>query len=92
MDTEGELVPIVGPETENCLSNDLSNAAGPFSVIYHVWSTGQLSGSNTDTPVWILVFLALVLVIGLATYGYNVSLRPDPSYQLNLLLDHGSAG
>ncbi len=45
---------------------------GPYSAIYSTWSTGQSSRSNTETPVWILVFGAGMLVIGLATYGYNI--------------------
>jgi sodium-dependent phosphate transporter len=54
-------------------SNDLANASGPFSVIYHTWSTSTFSGSSTTTPIWIFVFLGLCLVLGLATYGYNAS-------------------
>ena len=53
-------------------ANDVSNAIGPFSVIYHVWSTGTLSGSSTPVPIWALAFGGGMLVIGLATYGYNV--------------------
>lgn len=53
-------------------ANDVSNAIGPFSVIYHVWSSGELSGSKTPVPVWALVFGAGMLVVGLATYGYNI--------------------
>ncbi|KAH6909782.1 sodium:inorganic phosphate symporter [Coprinopsis sp. MPI-PUGE-AT-0042] len=53
-------------------ANDVSNAIGPFSVIYHVWATGTLSGSSTPVPIWALAFGGGMLVIGLATYGYNV--------------------
>lgn len=53
-------------------ANDVSNAIGPFSVIYHVWSTGELSGKETPVPVWTLAFGAGMLVIGLATYGYKI--------------------
>ncbi|KAL0579904.1 hypothetical protein V5O48_002075 [Marasmius crinis-equi] len=53
-------------------ANDLSNAIGPFSVIYHVWSTGTTAGGKSPVPVWTLVFGASMLVIGLATYGYNI--------------------
>jgi sodium-dependent phosphate transporter len=53
-------------------ANDVSNAIGPFSVIYHVWSSGELSGSRTPVPVWALAFGAGMLVLGLATYGYNI--------------------
>jgi len=53
-------------------ANDISNAIGPFSVIYHVWSSGTISGEKTPVPVWALAFGAGMLVIGLATYGYNI--------------------
>lgn len=41
----------------------------PFS---HVWSTSQPLSSKTPTPVWILAFGGIMIVIGLATYGYNI--------------------
>ncbi|PBK63188.1 sodium:inorganic phosphate symporter [Armillaria solidipes] len=53
-------------------ANDLGNAVGPYSAIYAVWSTGVAAGKQSETPVWILVVGALFLVIGLATYGYNI--------------------
>lgn len=53
-------------------ANDVSNAIGPFAVIYHVWSTGELSGSKSPVPVWILAYGGIMIVIGLATYGYNI--------------------
>ncbi|ESK89691.1 sodium:inorganic phosphate symporter [Moniliophthora roreri MCA 2997] len=53
-------------------ANDISNAIGPFSVIYQVWSTGSSAASKSSTPIWALVFGAIMLVIGLATYGYNI--------------------
>ncbi|KAK4049417.1 hypothetical protein OIV83_004150 [Microbotryomycetes sp. JL201] len=53
-------------------ANDVSNAIGPFAAIYHTWSTGEISGKKSEVPIWILVFGASMLVIGLATYGYNI--------------------
>ncbi|TFK20329.1 sodium:inorganic phosphate symporter [Coprinopsis marcescibilis] len=53
-------------------ANDVSNAIGPFSVIYHVWSTGTPSGSRTPVPIWALAFGGGMLVLGLALYGYNI--------------------
>lgn len=50
-------------------ANDLSNAIGPWAVIYHTWSTGQVAGKKTDVPIWMLVAGASMLVIGLVTYG-----------------------
>lgn len=52
-------------------SNDVSNAMGPMTAIYQVWSTGT-SASRLPVPVWILAFGGACIVIGLATYGYNV--------------------
>ncbi|KAK1215995.1 hypothetical protein PQX77_021396, partial [Marasmius sp. AFHP31] len=37
-------------------ANDLSNAIGPFSVIYHVWSTGTIAGKSSNVPIWTLVY------------------------------------
>lgn len=53
-------------------SNDVANAIGPFAAIYHIWMTGTPSGSSTETPVWMLAFGGAMIVIGLATYGYNM--------------------
>ncbi|GAA5979846.1 hypothetical protein JCM11641_002713 [Rhodosporidiobolus odoratus] len=53
-------------------ANDVSNAIGPFAVIYHTWSTTELSEKKTPVPIWILVFGGAFIVIGLATYGYNI--------------------
>lgn len=56
-------------------ANDLSNAIGPFSVIYDVWKKGTISGADggkTKIEVWMLVYGAATLVVGLATYGYNI--------------------
>ncbi|KAK7035372.1 hypothetical protein VNI00_011903 [Paramarasmius palmivorus] len=53
-------------------ANDVSNAIGPFTVIYQVWSTGTTQGSKATVPIWILVFGGAMIVIGLATYGYNI--------------------
>ncbi|KAI5453621.1 hypothetical protein NCC49_005444 [Naganishia albida] len=53
-------------------ANDLSNAIGPFSVIYYTWKNGIPAGSKSDVEVWMLVYGAATLVLGLATYGYNI--------------------
>lgn len=53
-------------------SNDLSNAIGPFSVIYYTWKNSEVAGSTSPVPVWQLAMGAGALVIGLATYGYNI--------------------
>lgn len=52
-------------------ANDVSNALGPLSAIYLIWNSGKLS-SKSPVPVWILVYGAVAIVIGLWTYGYNI--------------------
>jgi sodium-dependent phosphate transporter len=53
-------------------SNDVANAIGPFAAIYYIWKTGLPTDKNTETPVWMLAFGGAMIVIGLATYGYNM--------------------
>ncbi|KAI5477868.1 hypothetical protein MNV49_005853 [Pseudohyphozyma bogoriensis] len=53
-------------------ANDVSNAVGPYAVIYQVWKSGLSSSSKEPVPVWILVFGGAMISIGLATYGYNI--------------------
>ncbi|KEF55754.1 PiT family inorganic phosphate transporter [Exophiala aquamarina CBS 119918] len=52
-------------------ANDVSNAIGPYTSIYHIWNTNEL-GSKVPVPYWILVFGGAAIVIGLWTYGYNI--------------------
>jgi sodium-dependent phosphate transporter len=60
------------PFVHVCSANDLSNAIGPFSVIYYTWKNGIPAGAESDVEVWMLVYGAATLVLGLATYGYNI--------------------
>lgn len=53
-------------------ANDVANAIGPYSAIYAIWSTALPLTSKTKTPVWILAFGGAMIVVGLATYGYNI--------------------
>ncbi|KDQ06366.1 hypothetical protein BOTBODRAFT_181652 [Botryobasidium botryosum FD-172 SS1] len=53
-------------------SNDVANAIGPFATIYLTWNSGTFAGSKAPVPVWILVFGGACIVLGLATYGYNM--------------------
>lgn len=46
--------------------------AGPLSAIYDIYMNGTLS-KNVQSQVWCVVLSAASLVIGLATYGYNVT-------------------
>lgn len=64
--------PVLIPSVYFYSANDLSNAIGPFSVIYYTWKNGVPAGKESDVEVWMLVYGAATLVLGLATYGYNI--------------------
>ncbi|CAE6449185.1 unnamed protein product [Rhizoctonia solani] len=53
-------------------SNDVSNAIGPFATIYYTWHTGTFAGGKSPVAVWMLVFGGAAIILGLATYGYNI--------------------
>ncbi|KAL2632064.1 hypothetical protein R1flu_016750 [Riccia fluitans] len=53
-------------------AGEVGYMAGPLATIWDVYTNGQLSKS-VKPPVWIIVIGAIGLVIGLATYGYNVT-------------------
>jgi sodium-dependent phosphate transporter len=65
-------------------ANDVSNAIGPYAVIYSVWSTGESSASKAPVQVWLLVFGGAMIVIG--TLSYQL---PFPA---NDVLDHHRSG
>jgi sodium-dependent phosphate transporter len=46
--------------------------AGPLSAIYDIYQTGVLNKS-VQAQIWCVVISAASLVVGLATYGYNVT-------------------
>jgi solute carrier family 20 (sodium-dependent phosphate transporter) len=53
-------------------ANDVANSIGPFAAMYYVYRNNGKIGSNSDAPKWILVIGGLGIVVGLATYGYNI--------------------
>ncbi|KAK0651085.1 putative phosphate-repressible Na+/phosphate cotransporter Pho89 [Cercophora newfieldiana] len=53
-------------------ANDAANAVGPYSTVYAIWNSGELSGAKTEVPMWILGFLGASMVIGLWTYGHKI--------------------
>ncbi|KAL3474748.1 phosphate transporter [Aspergillus californicus] len=53
-------------------ANDIGNSVGPWAVLYSAWTTGKASESKAEVPVWQLAVLAIMIAIGLATYGYNI--------------------
>ena len=52
-------------------ANDVANAVGPFAGIYHVYRFWNVA-SNGETPIWVLAMGGAGIVVGLATYGYNI--------------------
>lgn len=52
-------------------SNDVANSVAPFAAIIYIYENGTFS-NNADVPIWILAMGGGGIVIGLATYGYNV--------------------
>jgi solute carrier family 20 (sodium-dependent phosphate transporter) len=52
-------------------ANDVANAVGPFATIWHIYRKQSLSKKNA-VPIWILVVGGGGIVVGLATYGYNI--------------------
>ncbi|OMJ07062.1 putative phosphate permease [Smittium culicis] len=53
-------------------SNDVSNAVGPLSAVYHIWKTAQVPNDQTKVALWNLAYCAIGIDIGLATYGYHL--------------------
>lgn len=65
-------------------ANDIGNSVGPWAVIYSAWSTGNAAAAKAPVPVWQLAVLALMISVGLVTYGYNIMkgkpfLYPNPT-------------
>ncbi|KAL9656695.1 hypothetical protein ABK040_002963 [Willaertia magna] len=52
-------------------ANDVSNAIGPYSAIYSVYSAAHLQ-IDEFVPIWILFLGAVGIVVGLATFGHRV--------------------
>lgn len=53
-------------------AGEVGYMAGPLATIWDVYKKGQLS-KNVQPPIWVILIGAIGLVIGLATYGYNVT-------------------
>lgn len=50
-------------------ANDISNASGPLSTVYLIWADNNIKGTP---PIWILIYTASALVIGVWTFGYKI--------------------
>lgn len=53
-------------------ANDVANAIGPYATIYEIWRDGNIEGSKSGVPIWILAFGGGGIVVGLWTYGYHI--------------------
>ncbi|KAI8476390.1 MAG: phosphate transporter [Monoraphidium minutum] len=53
-------------------ANDVANAVGPFAAALYVYNNQKVPGSNSEAPIWVMALGACGLVVGLATYGYNI--------------------
>jgi sodium-dependent phosphate transporter len=65
-------------------ANDVSNAIGPYTTIYFIWSTAKIS-TKVPVPLWILAFGGAGIVVGLWTYGYKITLHsPARGFSMEL--------
>ncbi|KAF6251745.1 phosphate transporter family-domain-containing protein [Scenedesmus sp. NREL 46B-D3] len=53
-------------------ANDVANAIGSFSAALFVYNNLQVPGSNSQVYPWVLALGGAGIVVGLATYGYNI--------------------
>eukprot|EP00877_Chromochloris_zofingiensis_P005747 jgi/Chrzof1/15173/Cz09g30090.t1 len=53
-------------------ANDVANAIGSFTAAYYTWQNSAVPGSNVPVYNWVLALGGTGIVIGLATYGYNI--------------------
>uniref|UniRef100_A0A383WJI0 Phosphate transporter n=1 Tax=Tetradesmus obliquus TaxID=3088 RepID=A0A383WJI0_TETOB len=53
-------------------ANDVANAIGSFAAALMVYKTFKVPTSDSDTELWILALGGSGIVVGLATYGYNI--------------------
>eukprot|EP00611_Tribonema_gayanum_P006285 TRINITY_DN15595_c0_g1_i1.p1 TRINITY_DN15595_c0_g1~~TRINITY_DN15595_c0_g1_i1.p1 ORF type:complete len:561 (+),score=203.41 TRINITY_DN15595_c0_g1_i1:92-1684(+) len=53
-------------------AGEVGYMAGPLTQIYNIVKTGEVDDSSFEPIIWVLALSAGSLVLGLATYGYNV--------------------
>ncbi|BFZ54022.1 hypothetical protein PYCC9005_001053 [Savitreella phatthalungensis] len=53
-------------------ANDVSNAVGPWAVIYKAWHTGKPSASKAAVDLWQIAVVALAMILGFVLYGYRI--------------------
>lgn len=54
-------------------ANDVANAIGPLASVVDILQDGQINSANT-VPVWVLIYGAMGVVLGLAMFGYKIIL------------------
>ncbi|GIL86085.1 hypothetical protein Vretimale_13891 [Volvox reticuliferus] len=52
-------------------ANDVANSVGPLAAIWYIYRFQRVDYLS-DLPIWILVLGGAGIVVGLATYGYNI--------------------
>ena len=52
-------------------ANDVANAVGPFASVWMIHSTGVVS-KKADVPIWVLIYGAVAIDIGLLTMGHYI--------------------
>jgi len=53
-------------------ANDVANSIGSFCAAFYVYQNMAVPGSSAEVYPWVLALGATGIVIGLATYGYNI--------------------
>jgi sodium-dependent phosphate transporter len=53
-------------------SNDVANAAGPFSAILAIYDTAKIPAKNVEVPFLLLAGMGIAIDLGLVLYGYNI--------------------
>ena len=53
-------------------ANDVANAIGSFTATLATYNQGKVPSGDVPVEIWVLVLGATGIVIGLATYGYNI--------------------
>ena len=52
-------------------ANDVANAVGPFATVWNIYSTGIVD-KKAPVPIWVLLYGAIALDIGLITMGHHI--------------------
>jgi sodium-dependent phosphate transporter len=53
-------------------ANEVGYMAGPLATIWDIYNNGKMV-KTVNPPIWVILISAFGLVVGLATYGYNIT-------------------